>query len=465
MRGFKKVARDLQMSCDAVISANKLSKCYQMYAQPQDRLKQALWRGRKRFYKEFWALREASFKVEKGETVGIIGRNGSGKSTLLQMICGTLASTTGSIEVHGRVAALLELGAGFNPEFTGRENVYMNAALMGLSRGVVEKRIDDILGFAGIGDFIDQPVKTYSSGMYVRLAFAVIAHVDADILIIDEALAVGDGFFTQKCMRYLRQFKEKGTILFVSHDVGAVLNLCDRAIWLEGGVIKTVGAAKEVCEAYLASLHEQQRKELGVAEFSNNDSVGIFNADQVVNKHRAPAKDQRLDYINHSRFRNDMEIFSFAADKKGFGVGGAKVQHVEIRGQGGEILAWVVGGSPVVLVVQVAVLHELSRPIVGFFVKDKLGQLLFGDNTYLSYVSEPVSCGAGMVIEASFHFMMPILPSGEYSIDVAVADGTQNDHVQHHWLHDALMFRAHTSSVSTGLLGIPMQQIGLRRLS
>src|SRR3990167_2532409 len=198
------------MSSETAIKITNLSKCYHIYDKPHDRLLQMLMRGRKQYYREFWALNDVSFEIKKGETVGIIGRNGSGKSTLLQMICGTLNPTKGQVETHGRIAALLELGSGFNPEFTGRENVYMNASVLGLSNEEIDARFDDIAAFADIGEFIEQPVKTYSSGMMVRLAFAVIAHVDADILVIDEALSVGDAFFTQKCMRFLRKFMEKG---------------------------------------------------------------------------------------------------------------------------------------------------------------------------------------------------------------------------------------------------------------
>jgi lipopolysaccharide transport system ATP-binding protein len=203
------------------ISVRGVSKCYQIYAKPEHRLKQAVWPrlqrllGRKgeRYYREFWALRDVSFELRKGETLGVIGKNGSGKSTLLQIICGTLTPTGGEIRVAGRVAALLELGSGFNPDFTGRENIYMNGAVLGLTREQIDARFDDIVAFADIGDFIGQPVKTYSSGMYVRLAFAVIAHADADILVIDEALSVGDVFFSQKCMRFLRTFQENGTVI------------------------------------------------------------------------------------------------------------------------------------------------------------------------------------------------------------------------------------------------------------
>src|SRR6266542_6439942 len=207
---------------EVAISVRGVGKMYRIYDRPQDRLKQMLWRGRRTYGREFWALRDASFEVRKGETLGIIGRNGSGKSTLLQIIAGTLAPSEGEVTVNGRVAALLELGSGFNPEFTGRDNVFLNGSILGFSREEMAARFDEIAAFADIGEFIEQPIKTYSSGMVVRLAFAVIAHVDADILVIDEALAVGDACFTQKCMRFLRRFMEKGTVLFVSHDISSV---------------------------------------------------------------------------------------------------------------------------------------------------------------------------------------------------------------------------------------------------
>ena len=246
-------------SDDISIRVSNLGKCYQIYERPQDRLKQSLVpRLRRRlgqpapdYFREFWALRDVSFEVRKGETVGIIGRNGSGKSTLLQIICGTLTPTTGTVETSGRVAALLELGAGFNPEFTGRENVYLNGSVLGLSREEIDERFDAIAGFADIGVFIDQAVKTYSSGMYVRLAFAVAVNVNADILVVDEALSVGDMYFQAKCMAHMKRLMESGlTVLFVSHDVAAVKALCRRAVYLDGGKAVSLGATEEVVEAY-----------------------------------------------------------------------------------------------------------------------------------------------------------------------------------------------------------------------
>lgn len=241
------------------IRVQGVSKTYQIYETPRDRLKQFVLPRLTRmfrmacpqYFREFSALSNVSFDVKKGETVGIIGRNGAGKSTLLQILCGTLTPTYGTVEVTGRVAALLELGSGFNAEFTGRENVYMNAGILGLNPREIDTRFDDIVAFADIGQFLDQPVKTYSSGMYVRLAFAVVVHVDADILIVDEALAVGDMYFQAKCMAHMKKLMESGvTVLFVSHDIGAVKALCNRAVYLEQGQVLAIGSTEEVAEAY-----------------------------------------------------------------------------------------------------------------------------------------------------------------------------------------------------------------------
>lgn len=240
---------------DIVLSVKNVSKCFEMYEKPVHRLYQTLCAGRKKFYKEFWALKNISFDVHRGECVGIIGRNGAGKSTLLQVITGTLAPTAGELKVNGRIAALLELGSGFNPEFTGRENVYLNGAILGLSKEEIDRRYDDILAFADIGDFINQPVKTYSSGMMVRLAFAVNVFVDPEILIVDEALAVGDAEFQLKCAKRMRQLIDaKVTILFVSHDVNAVRAYCDKALWVADGQIKLLGDVKEVTSRYMEFL-------------------------------------------------------------------------------------------------------------------------------------------------------------------------------------------------------------------
>ncbi|HOA93803.1 MAG TPA: ABC transporter ATP-binding protein, partial [Quisquiliibacterium sp.] len=239
------------MSSDPIIDVRHVSKHYPIYARPADRLLQMFARGRRRYYREFRALDDVSFAVERGQTLGVIGRNGAGKSTLLQIVCGTLAPTSGTVQVNGRIAALLELGTGFNPEFSGRDNLAINAAILGLSPAQIAERTDDILAFADIGEFIDQPVKTYSSGMYVRLAFSVAIHVSPDILIVDEALAVGDAFFQTKCMQRMKRMLDDGvTMLFISHDIAAVKALCRQVLWLERGTVRAHGPTTEVAALY-----------------------------------------------------------------------------------------------------------------------------------------------------------------------------------------------------------------------
>jgi lipopolysaccharide transport system ATP-binding protein len=393
------------------ITVSGLSKAYQIYERPEHRLWQSIFRGRRRFYREFVALSDVTFDIAKGEVVGIVGRNGSGKSTLLQLICGTLTPTRGAASTAGRVAALLELGSGFNPEFTGRENVYLNGAILGLSRDEIDRRYAAIVAFADIGPFIDQPIKTYSTGMVVRLAFSVIAHVDADVLVIDEALAVGDAFFVQKCMRFLREFMTRGTILFVSHDTGAVVNLCRRAIWLHEGRVAMDGGAREVTEQYLASL---------AAEGYDGMS--------------APPRDAGAS----------------------FGKGGARIADVALVDERGAAVRGLSGAERVTLRVRCEARERLESPIIGFIVKDRLGQVIFAENTFARYAGRAVPVAAGERLEARFTFEMPRLAPGDYSIGVAVADGTQAAHVQHHWIHEALVITSIARDVVAGLVGIPM---------
>jgi lipopolysaccharide transport system ATP-binding protein len=453
--------RDVNEQDALAVRISNISKCYHLYDAPRDRLKQfvaprlqrlAGQRPRK-YFREFWALKDVSFEIKVGESVGIIGRNGSGKSTLLQLLCGTVHPSAGHIDMNGRVAALLELGSGFNPEFTGRENVYLNAAVLGLSLDQTRQRFADIEAFADIGAFIDQPVKTYSSGMLVRLAFAVIAHVDADILVIDEALAVGDVFFTQKCMRFLRSFIKTSTLVFVSHDMSAVTTLCNKAIWLEKGQVLQEGTPKEVCELYLEAFYEAQQ---------GKGTTTRLKVDRNENSTR-PLKDPRLDFINASNLRNDLRLFAFDLDAAAFGEGGATITHVAFLDGQGNSLAWVVGGEVVSLQVTAVCHQPMKSPIIGFCVKDRLGQPLFGDNTYISYMDEPQACEAGQSLCATFVFEMPRLTAGDYTVAVAIANGAAGEHVQHHWIHDALHFKAESTSVAAGVIGIPMHKIVLER--
>ena len=441
------------MSSEVAIRARGLAKVYPIFRRPQDRLKQMLVRGRKRYYEEYWALQNVDLEVRRGETLGLIGRNGSGKSTLLQLICGTLSPTLGEVATHGRVAAMLELGAGFNPEFTGRENVYLAASVLGLSDDQIQERFEAIAAFAGIGDFMEQSVKIYSSGMYARLAFAVAAHVDADILIVDEILSVGDAAFTQKCMKFIRGFKQNGTLLFASHDTGAVLNLCDRTLWLDRGAVRAYGTTREVCEEYVAALHSE-------ADSGQQLSVG--------GRRRRPPeagviRDPRDEILKASALRNRIEVFDFDPEAAWHGRRGATVESVGLYAADGLPLSQLSGGEEVVLRITAVAATALDKPIIGFYMKDRLGQQLFGDNTYLTYLESPPRIDPGETLVASFRFQMPYLPVGAYSVCAALAEGTQTDHVQHHWIDDALFFRVDSSHVVRGLVGIPMIEISLDR--
>ncbi|MGH8762600.1 MAG: ABC transporter ATP-binding protein [Nitrosospira sp.] len=311
---------------DVAICAQNLSKCYQIYDKPHDRLKQSLYpriqrfigSSPKQYFREFWALKDVSFEVKKGETVGIIGRNGSGKSTLLQIICGTLASTGGHVETKGRIAALLELGSGFNPEFSGRENVYMNAAVLGLNSTEVDEKFDDIAAFADIGQFIEQPVKTYSSGMFVRLAFAVNIVSDPKIMIVDEALAVGDMNFQAKCMTALTRIQERGaTVLFVSHEMGALKSLCSRGIYLERGMVQAIGPAGAIAEQYIRKMREEMNAEHSFARPAADTRAGAT----------IPLKNQGL--ADPQEFKTSTQFEKRVANFR-YGDGGAKITFAEL---------------------------------------------------------------------------------------------------------------------------------------
>ncbi|MGA3085913.1 MAG: ABC transporter ATP-binding protein [Thermodesulfobacteriota bacterium] len=310
------------------IRVSNLGKCYQIYDVPRDRLKQFVVPRLQRlashtprqYFREFWALRDVSFEIKKGETVGIIGRNGSGKSTLLQVICGTLSPTTGSVETNGRIAALLELGAGFNPEFTGRENVYMSAALLGLSRDEIDRRFDDIASFADIGEFIEQPVKTYSSGMFVRLAFAVNIVSDPEIMIVDEALAVGDMNFQAKCITALTRIQERGaTVLFVSHDVGAVKSLCSRGIYLDHGMVRSIGKAPDVAELYIRTMREEM----------NAEQCKLTLSTTISKSNELPLENEKTVKIGDVAFKRSEELEKRVAAFR-YGSGGARITYAQL---------------------------------------------------------------------------------------------------------------------------------------
>lgn len=358
------------MSSEIAIKVEGLSKCYQIYDTPRDRLKQfvmprlqrMLGFSPKQHYREFWALKDVSFQVKKGETVGIVGRNGSGKSTLLQIICGTLNSTEGMVTAHGRIAALLELGSGFNSEFTGRENIHMNAAVLGLSDEEIDARFDEIVSFADIGDFIDQPVKAYSSGMVVRLAFAVAINVAPEILIVDEALAVGDAAFQRKCMRKISELSDAGvTLLFVSHDMETVKKICGEALYLARGSVIDFGAAKEVCISYERDLFGASKK----AETTQTEAlVESAELDRAV-------LDQDLLQTN----------------EKTYGDGRAQIIDVAITNQNRQRTNILAPNASYVFSYRVVFSAPVALPVFGMMITNREGVCIFGANTQNHSVS------------------------------------------------------------------------------
>lgn len=408
-------------SDEAVISARNLSKCYHIYDTPHDRLKQFLTHRPltmlglepKRFYREFWALKDVSFEIKKGETVGIIGRNGSGKSTLLQMVVGTLTPTNGNVAVRGRLTALLELGSGFNPEFTGRENIYLNAALSGLSKKEIDERIDRIIKFADIGEFIDQPVKTYSSGMFVRLAFAVQANIDPEIFIVDEALAVGDTYFVHRCMHRFQELQNDGkTIVLVTHDATAVRQLCDRAIWLDRGAVMATGNASQVVDKYLAHLFSDGQN---YSEDSTPSQGATEEANAVITDSRKSYSGRHEQYIPNAdqRFGNRLcEIAGIGVyDKLGNPINSTK------------------NDTDIILRVSIRNNHpERSlRMVASYTFRNVRGVDFASSDTFVTN-TDIGRCSPGKTLTVSMVISLPILHPQPYSIIPAAGyiddDGT-----------------------------------------
>lgn len=445
---------------DVVIKVENVSKSYGIYNTPNDRLKQFVLPKIQKilnldvlnYYSEFMALKDISFQIKRGESVGIIGRNGSGKSTLLQILCGTLSPNNGNVDINGRVAALLELGTGFNPEYTGRDNVYMNANILGLTKKEIDDCYDNIISFADIGDFINQPVKIYSSGMYVRLAFAVIAHVNADILIIDEALAVGDAFFTQKCMRFLRSFMENGTVIFVSHDSASVRSLCSRAIWLNQGRILQDGSPKDVCDLY---YHDTLQ-----GLYGNSATLNKLTNSTSTTHEQMEIKEvvKSLIPTYESKYRINDNIFN----SNGWKTGSGEIYEVRIENLDNTNVNVFEGGEKVRLSIHAKVYAELANPILSFILKDKLGQELFGENTLIFTNKNKISSKNNEELTGEFIFKLPILQDGIYTVMTCLSDGDLYNHIHHHYIHDSLVINVYSSSIKLGLVGISFDSISLK---
>lgn len=399
---------------DFVVKVSNLNKIYKLYDSPMDRVKEALSIKKKKYHREHFALNNINFNIKKGETIGIIGTNGSGKSTLLKIITGVLNKTSGEVEVNGKISALLELGAGFNSEYTGRENIYLNGTMMGYSRNQMDDMVESIIEFADIGYFIDQPVKTYSSGMFVRLAFAVAINVDPEILIIDEALSVGDIRFQQKCYRKIEEFKKQKTVIMVSHDIGSINKFSDRVVWIEKGKLMDMGDPVEISKRYQAFLME--------SKISHNITSNVsYNIQNEIAKY--------LDIIDST--------FEVYGDKKAF------IEAVGLFDEKGTKLQCVIPDTKVKYIIKIKYQEHIVNPIVGISVSDRLGTIVFQTN---SYVINKLIDVENVIEIYEIKFKMPPLNEGMYTISPAIASGVQEHHQQHNWVHDATVFSIVTKS-------------------
>ena len=409
-----------------------VSKSYAIYDTPEDRLKELLTLNRWKRHRDFWALQDVSFEVRRGETFCIVGENGSGKSTLLQIVAGILQPTLGTVTVGGRVAALLELGAGFNPEFSGHDNVFLNASLLGLSTRQIEERYPQIVEFADIGDFINQPVKTYSSGMVVRLAFAVAIHVDPEILLVDEALSVGDFGFRQRCLRKVYEFRARGvTILFVSHSTTDVRAVGDRVLWLERGRAAALGETEQVLAAYQAAMtRKDSTYQLRLARAVDNRA----NAPTA----EAPEVAETIPNIDRRQ-----------------GDGRAEVIGIAVLTEHGQPVHLLQPGSRIVVRISVRAREDLRRPVVGYLVRNQLGLDFSGTNTAREgYHLPPLRRGG--VLTVDFTTDLPELSPASFSFSPSIADGTIHESVICDWIDNAVALQVErTEQQVYGYLHLP----------
>jgi ABC-type polysaccharide/polyol phosphate transport system ATPase subunit len=397
------------------VEFQNVSKSYAIYDSPGDRLKELLSPRRAKRHKDFWALRDVSFEVRRGETFCVVGENGSGKSTLLQIVAGILQPSSGQVAVNGRVSALLELGAGFNPEFSGRDNVYLNGSILGLTTRQIDERYQDIESFAEIGEFINQPVKTYSSGMVVRLAFAVAINVDPDILLVDEALAVGDIYFRQRCMRKVHELRARGvTILFVSHAIADVKAIGDRALWLEHGQLMDVGPTERVVAKYLAAMVEKDSTYRKAHTGENRLPAAPVRAPEIV---------ETIPNIDHR-----------------YGDGRAEVIGIAVLSEEGWPLPLLEPASRAVVRISVRAKEHVPLPVVGFMLRNQLGMDFAGTNTARESC-ELAALEPGDVVTVDFHLDLPELYPGAFSFSPAIADGTLAAYTMCDWIDNAIVLQ------------------------
>jgi len=396
------------MTNNIAIQVKNLTKVYHLYDKPQDRFKEALHPLRKLYHHDFFAIDGISFEIRKGETVGIIGKNGAGKSTLLKMITGVLTPTSGEIHVNGKIASLLELGAGFNPEMTGLENIYLNGTLMGFSQQEMEPKIEAILEFADIGEFIHQPVKAYSSGMFARLAFSVAINAEPDILIVDEALSVGDARFQSKCIRKMEELAEKGiTILFVTHDMQSVNKFCKEVIWLQDGKISQMGESVKIIENYVSFM-----------------TYGLETAREIPqeNKQKTNQKTKELKLVDVSN------LDSFGEKK-------AIIKGAVFVDNNGNPTSLLKQGDYVSFICEFSTTIRLHDVGIGVLFKDTLNNDILTFNSYM-YDAPIPTIEEGITTRATIKFKVPKLFPREYVIAVALSEGTQTNHTQQHWIHE-----------------------------
>ena len=416
------------------VAMEKVSKSYPVYGSPAERFKELLALGRRSFHRDFWALRDVSFEIERGSTFSILGENGAGKSTLLQLVAGILRPTAGRVEVTGRVSALLELGSGFNPEFSGRENVFLNGAILGLSNREIERRYPQIVDFAEIGEFINQPVKTYSSGMVVRLAFAVAINVDPEILLVDEALAVGDIYFRQRCMRKIHELHRAGvTILFVTHNIADVKSLATRAMWLANGQIAELGDPERVVSHFQAAMVNKDARYLRQHAQAEAQAAGEVFASR-------PA--ELVEKIPNIDFR--------------YGTGRAQVLGIAVMNQRGEEIGLLPPGETIVVRVSVRAQQEMPQPIVGFMLRNHLGVDFSGTNTALEGVEMPL-LRPGEALTVDFLVALPELYPGHFSFSPAIANGTLEGYEMCDWIDNAVTLQMDKRREMYGYFRLPCQ--------
>ena len=419
------------------IEVHHLSKNYRIYRRNWDKLREVIGLGSGKLHREFRALDDISFELESGHTLGVIGQNGSGKSTLLQILAGIMFQTRGDCLVSGRISALLELGSGFNPEFTGRENVFMNGAILGLDSRQMQERFEAIAAFAEIGSFMDQPVKTYSSGMFMRLAFAVAVNVDPDILLVDEALAVGDLIFQHRCMHRMNHLRNSGkTIVLVTHDLDAVIKFCDCAILLDKGRLLERGKPDEVVQKYRALIFERERRYGG---FDQPTEIPE-GSNQVKSLSEMPVA-RSIPNIDHR-----------------FGNGEAEVLGVELLDESGNRIPEAVGGRPMTIRVSARFRQDIDKPILGYTLRDRLGAQMSGCNT--SYSGRPLPpARKDQIITSDFRVTLPYLAPGSYSISPAVAKGSIEKHDMCDWIDNALVFTLRSEHLVYGVIRMKVEAV------